>query len=118
METKLHPGLSIRIFREQKCFGPGIAELLRRVDEHRSLRAAAQSMAMAYSKAWTIVKNAENGLGFRLLETQTGGVRGGGAHLTDNARRMLAAYDRFCDRVNAYSAGAFAEEFSFLDEET
>ena len=116
METELHPGLTIRLFREQKCFGPGVAELLRRVDVHRSLRAAAQSMEMAYSKAWTIIKNAENGLGFRLLETQTGGRRGGGASLTDEARRLLAAYERFCDRVNAFSAAAFAEEFAFLDE--
>ena len=116
METKLHPGLTIRLFREQKCFGPGVAELLRRVDEHRSLRAAAQSMEMAYSKAWTIVKASENGLGFRLLDTQTGGRRGGGASLTGEARRLLAAYERFCDRVNAFSAEAFAEEFPFLNE--
>ena len=116
METKLHPGLTIRLFREQKCFGPGVAELLRRVDEHRSLRAAAQSMEMAYSKAWTIVKNAENGLGFRLLETQTGGRRGGGASLTDEARRLLVAYERYCGRVNAFSREAFAEEFPFLND--
>ena len=116
METKLHPGLTIRLFREQKCFGPGVAELLRRVDEHCSLRAAAQSMGMAYSKAWTIVKAAENGLGFRLLDTQTGGKRGGGASLTDGARQLLAAYDRFCDRVNGFSREAFAEEFAFLDK--
>ena len=116
METKLHPGLTIRLFREQKCFGPGVAELLRRVDEHRSLRAAAQSMEMAYSKAWTIVKNAENGLGFRLLETQTGGRRGGGASLTDEARRLLAAYERYCGRVNAFSREAFVEEFPFLND--
>ena len=75
-------------------------------------------MEMAYSKAWTITKNAENGLGFRLLETQTGGARGGGARLTDEAVRLLAAYDRFCARVNAYASEAFSEEFPFLDEET
>lgn len=115
METKLHPVLTIRIFREQKGFGPGVAELLRRVDEHRSLRAAAQSMGMAYSKAWKILKNAENCLGFRMLETRTGGRSGGGASLTDGARTLLAAYERYCERVNAFSAEAFAEEFAYLD---
>ena len=116
MESKLHPVLTIRLFREQKGFGPGVAELLQRVDEHRSLRAAANSMSMAYSKAWKIVKNAENCLGFRMLETQTGGRNGGGARLTDEARRLLKAYERFCRRVNAFSAEAFAEEFPFLEE--
>ncbi len=115
METALHPVLSIRIFGEEKCFGPGIAELLRRVDEHRSLRGAAKSMDMAYSKAWTITKNAENGLGFPLLISRTGGKRGGGAALTDEARRMLAAYDSYCRRLRAYGDEIFAEEFSFLE---
>ncbi len=116
MRNDLRPVVSVRLFTDRKCFGPGVAELLRRVDERRSLRAAAQSMEMAYSKAWTIIKKAEEGLGFRLLETQTGGRRGGGAALTDEARRLLAAYERYCDRVNAFSAEAFAEEFPFLVE--
>ena len=59
MKNDLHAVLSVRLFTDQKCFGPGIAELLHRVDEHHSLRAAAQSMELAYSKAWTIMKNAE-----------------------------------------------------------
>ena len=67
MDTTLHPVLSIRLFKDEKCFGPGIAQLLERVEEHRSLRAAAQSMEMAYSKAWTMVRRCESELGFRLL---------------------------------------------------
>ena len=44
MEGKITYKLSVRLFRGNKCFGPGIAELLRRVDETHSLRAAAMSM--------------------------------------------------------------------------
>ena len=116
MENKLHPVLSVRIFGSEKCFGPGIAELLRRVEEHSSLRAAARSMEMAYSKAWTITKNAERVLGFPLLTTKTGGKQGGGAALTEEAKRLLAAYDSYCRRLRAFGEEAFAEEFSFLDE--
>ena len=29
MEQKLHPVLAVRVFNSGKCFGPGIAELLR-----------------------------------------------------------------------------------------
>ena len=36
-------------------------------------------MKMAYSKAWSIMKNSENSLGVRLLLSSTGGVEGGGA---------------------------------------
>ena len=77
--------LTVRIFTDRKCFGPGVAELLRRVRELHSLRAAAMSMGMAYSKAWTVVRNAEDGLGFHLLTSTAGGKHGGGAELTDEA---------------------------------
>ena len=82
IHTDLHPVLSVRIFGAEKCFGPGLSELLRRVEEHHSLRAAAASMGMAYSKAWTILKQAEKNLGFALLLSSTGGKNGGGAVLT------------------------------------
>lgn len=117
---ELKPVVSMRLFTEQKCFGPGIAELLRRVDEHHSLRAAAQSMGMAYSKAWTITKNAEAGLGVKLLLSSTGGKNGGGAALTDEARRFLSGYDNCCRRLKSFAAELVAEEFAFYQgpEET
>lgn len=111
MAEKLHPMISVRIFGARKCFGPGVAELLRRVDTHRSLRAAAQSMEMAYSKAWTITKNAETELGFKLLSSSTGGKNGGGAALTDEARQLLAAYEEYCAELRAYGETLFAEKF-------
>ena len=117
MKKDLHAVLSVRLFTDQKCFGPGIAELLHRVDEHRSLRAAAQSMEMAYSKAWTIVRNAEEGLGVRLLVSKTGGKNGGGASLTDEARRILSAYERCCERLRACADEVLAEEFAFYSPE-
>ncbi len=113
MEEKLRAVLSVRLFTGQKSFGPGIAELLHRVDGQHSLRAAAKSMEMAYSKAWTITRNAEEGLGFKLLASSTGGKGGGGAALTDEARRFLDAYDRYCERLRAHADALLEEEFSF-----
>ena len=54
------------------------AALLHAVQQLHSLRAAALSMDMAYSKAWTIIKNSEKALGFPLLTSTTGGKGGGG----------------------------------------
>ena len=113
MEKKLHAVLSVRLFTDRKSFGPGIAQLLRRVDEHHSLRAAAQSMEMAYSKAWTITKNAEEGLGIKLLTSTTGGKGGGGAQLTPQARQFLEAYDSYCSKLRDYGSRLLDEEFSF-----
>ena len=111
MSTALHPVLSIRLFREDKCYGTGIHQLLQRVDEHHSLRAAAQSMGMAYSKAWTIVRRCEAGLGFALLHSTTGGRNGGGAALTPEARDIMAAYEDYCQRLQQISEDLFQEAF-------
>lgn len=108
---KLHPVLSIRLFADEKCFGPGIAQLLRHVEQLHSLRAAAQAMGMAYSKAWTILKNAQNALGFPLLHSTTGGKHGGGASLTPEAQALLAAYEDYCQRLNCNASELFDEIF-------
>ena len=59
MEEKLSYRNTVRLFAGEKCFGPGVAQLLRHVQEFHSLRSAAKAMNMAYSKAWTIVKRSE-----------------------------------------------------------
>ena len=84
MKENLKLKLTVRLYSDddERCFGPGIATLLHRVDEHRSLRAAAASMGMAYSKAWRIVRTAESVFGCKMLATSTGGKNGGGASLT------------------------------------
>ena len=112
MEKKFRPVLTVRIFGEEKCFGPGVAELLRRVEQEKSLRAAAISMAMAYSKAWTVIRSSEAELGFKLLISTTGGKNGGGASLSPEAKRLLAAYDGYCTRLRSYAAEEFKRSFS------
>lgn len=109
MAGKLRYTLALRVYGEEKIFGPGIAELLEQVDVLHSLRKATLKMGMAYSKAWSIIKTAEHALGFPLLESTTGGKGGGGAALTDEARRFLAAFRRFEDAVCGYADEAFVE---------
>ena len=111
MEQIFRPVLTIRIFGEEKCFGPGVAILLRKVRELHSLRAAAMSIGMAYSKAWTILRNAQQTLGFKLLDSTTGGKHGGGAQLTPEGETLLDAYDRYCAKLRACAQELFAENF-------
>ena len=104
--------LSCRLFTDAKCFGPGVAQLLHAVQQLHSLRAAALSMDMAYSKAWTIIKNSEKALGFSLLDSTTGGKGGGGAALTPEGARLLRAYDTFCSRLHDAADELVQEEFA------
>ena len=114
MEMKLTP----RFYQNgARVFGPGVAELLKRVQEHHSLRAAALSMEMAYSKAWQIIRTAEDGFGCKLLSSTIGGRHGGGAVLTPEGERILNAYERFAADINAYSQERFKENFRDLVEQ-
>ena len=108
-KKQLRYSLTLRIYGEEKCFGPGIAELLERVDEVRSLRKATISMEMAYSKAWRIIKTAEESLGFPLLRSTTGGRGGGGAELTPEAQDFLQRFRRCEEAVRGYADEAFLE---------
>lgn len=111
METRLRYTLMLRVYGEEKIFGPGIAELLEHVDELHSLRKATMTMGMAYSKAWSIVKNAENALGFPLITSTVGGKGGGHAELTERGRRFLSAYRQFESVVHAYADEIFEDLF-------
>ena len=114
MKQTFKPVLTVRIFGEGKCFGPGVAQLLRRVEAHHSLRAAAASMEMAYSKAWSIIKTAEQELGIDLLVTTTGGKNGGGAVLSPKAKAILTAYEDYCTALGAFAAREFEQRFADL----
>ena len=116
MDRGLRVAISAKMFTDRKCFGPGVAQLLALVDELHSLRAAAMSMSMAYSKAWTVIRGAEEGLGFKLLTSTAGGKHGGGAVLTDEARQMLTAYENYCEKLRAYGEKLFEETFAFYDD--
>lgn len=108
--------ISCRLFADEKCFGPGVAQLLHCVERLHSLRAAAAEMEMAYSKAWTIIKNSENALGFKLLDSTTGGRHGGGAALTEKGAALLRAYDLFCEELRRYGDALFAEKFGAFED--
>lgn len=50
---------------------------------------------MAYSKAWKILRESEKAWGFPLTDRETGGKDGGGSTLTQEAVKLVAAYDSF-----------------------
>ena len=78
-----------------KFFGEGPARLLQGIQTTGSLRAAALSMNMAYSKALKLLKNAESALGFPLTTRTAGGRSGGGSVLTPEGQEWLSRYEAY-----------------------
>ncbi len=75
--------------RNNDYFGRGVADLLHGVEQYHSLNLSAKHMGMAYSKAWRIVKLAEETLGIQLLYR----MGKSGSRLTKEGARLLEVYE-------------------------
>jgi molybdate transport system regulatory protein len=80
---------------DEKAFGRGPCELLRRVEKTNSLNQAAHQMHMSYNKAWRLIRLMEKRLGFPLLDKKIGGQSGGGSWVTPRAKDFIERYERF-----------------------
>ena len=101
----------MRLYRAGKCFGPGPLQLLELVARTGSLRTAAATMGMAYSKAWGMLNELESQWGFAMVARRPGGAGGGGSLLTEQAWDLIRRYRALqwaCDRA---AQDAFAQQF-------
>ncbi|MBQ2278516.1 MAG: LysR family transcriptional regulator [Clostridia bacterium] len=95
----------------EKFFGEGPARLMRGIEKTGSLRGAAMSMGMAYTKALKLIGNAEKALGFPLTERATGGIKGGGSRITPEGKEWLLKYENYRDVCMAANAELYLEFF-------
>lgn len=96
----------------EKFFGEGPARLMQKVEELGSLRAAANSMGMAYTKALKLVKQTEKALGFSVVTRMTGGKDGGGSRLTAEGKEWLMKYDAYREACEQANSKLYMEFFS------
>jgi molybdate transport system regulatory protein len=86
-------------------------ELLEAVDAHGSLSRAAEALAVPYRTAWERVKATEGEIGFRLLDSESGGPDGGGSRLTPQARDLCRRFRRISNGIQEIVSRRFAAEF-------
>lgn len=72
--------------------GYGRVVLLERIREHGSISAAARSMGMSYRRAWRLVDSMNRQSSNPVVVSTTGGRGGGGARLTPEGERAVAAF--------------------------
>ncbi|MDE2089900.1 MAG: LysR family transcriptional regulator [Gammaproteobacteria bacterium] len=82
------------------ALGPGKADLLEGIAATGSISAAARRMGMSYRRGWQLVDTMNRCFKRPLVETSTGGVRGGGARLTDLGEDVLRRYRKMETRVH------------------
>ena len=91
----------------ERFFGPGPVELLERIAETGSISAAAKAMKMSYKKAWELITRLNEQTENPVVIPQTGGEKGGGSVLTEEALRLIeyhkALRKRFADFLSEES---------------
>lgn len=103
--------LKIRLYNQEKSFGKGVYELMKKTQSFGSLSGAYKAMKMSNSKAWKILKRAEEDLDMPLVERISGGKDGGGSKLTQEGEELLEKYEKFIQGMNEYAGARFKEIF-------
>jgi molybdate transport system regulatory protein len=113
-KSSSRPRPQIRImFRKAIAMGPGKADLLKAIESTGSISAAARQMDMSYRRAWLLVDTMNQCFRTPLVETATGGSRGGGARVTEFGKEILARYQRMEAKATA-SVARELEDFADL----
>jgi len=90
-----------------RFFGPGPVELLQLIHETGSINAAAKKMQMSYKKAWHLVNNLNAMSARPMVVTATGGEKGGGSSISEEAMQLIDYHRQLRERFK-----------KFLEEET
>jgi molybdate transport system regulatory protein len=92
-------------------FGSGREALLKSIDRLGSINKAAKDIKVSYRKALSYIQSMEKRLGTTLVQRQAGGVDGGGAVLTDEAKDFLKKFERLEEGINELLDRKFDEVF-------
>ena len=80
--------------------GPGKMDLLRQVDEHESIAAAARAMNMSYRRAWLLIDEMNKLFEEPVVAKWQGGKSKGGASLTEFRQSLLEKYAVLVENSN------------------
>ncbi len=84
-------------------------KVLEAVAEHGSISKAAKIVGFSYKAAWDAVNSINNLLPSPAFVTKAGGKSGGGAEVTPEGRRLIAAFHKLEERLS-YISSMIAEE--------
>lgn len=90
------------------AIGPGKIALLEAIARTGSITAAAKSLEMSYRRAWLLVDEMNGCLRFPVVETETGGRKGGGSTLTPTGAAVIAQYRAIEERAETAVADELA----------
>ncbi|GAB4490280.1 MAG: winged helix-turn-helix domain-containing protein [Thermodesulfovibrionales bacterium] len=90
---------------EGTFLGYGRVVLLDRIGQYGSITQAAKSMEISYRHAWKLVDSMNRQAPAPLVETATGGTKGGGARITAEGERAVKTFWKLYNDFQKFVAG-------------
>jgi len=90
-------------------------ELLLAIDETGSLAAAAERLGVPYRTAWYKLKGAEETLGFKLVDSESGGKSGGQTRLTPLGRDVATRFRAASQEIGRTARQRLTAELGSID---
>ena len=91
--------------------GPRTLRLLEAVHESGSLKAGARAAGFSYRAAWARVRRVEAALGFKVIESRSGGEGGGRSRLTPEALVFVRRFRAFLEKADTLLERSFRDSF-------
>lgn len=105
--------IKVTIYNKDTNFGAGAARIMELVKEKGTLTEAYKAMGISSSKAWKRLKEAEDALGIKLIQTKTGGLGGGKSELTEEGEDFLRRYKSFTAEINDVAKNLVEKHFDY-----
>lgn len=102
--------------RGNGILGDGKWKILKLIEEKGSLKAACDAMGYTYRRTWGDLQKIEETLGIPLLETHRGGAERGSMQLTEEGRKLVAAFDEFHSSADKVIEAAFRQLIEHLKQ--
>ena len=107
----LHPYIRLSIEKERPFFDARAKLLLQLIEDTHSVKGACNRMALSYSKAWNLLNEMEQQLGFQVVKRKHGGKSGGRTELSQEGKEFLERYIEFEQNLRLFAEKEFQRLF-------
>lgn len=107
--------VKVRLAHTKPYFGPGTVTLLRQIQSLGAVREASEKTGISYSKAWNMIRTAEEESGLELVRRQPGGKSGGTAAVTEEGLKLIRKYEELEKLVERFAEEEYRRIFGIDD---
>lgn len=107
----LSPKITISIEKESTFFNARLKLLLYLIEVTSSVSQSCRLMALSVGKAWKMINQLEDEIGYPVVERRQGGSHGGKTRLTERGRDFLQTYQTFEEDLLQFARADFQKLF-------